>query len=119
MDAETRKRCADALRGATVETLREDADDLLGQVEVLSAGIAAGFANEDDPHIALWNRLAALCLAVAAMQERPTRMVYEDTMWDEEEDEPSRWAVRVPMTMAYERFPTLPAALAALIEGET
>ena len=70
------------------------------------------YADPDDR--ARLDRLAALALAVAMMMERPGRIIHVSDSWDDE-DQRGQWAVRVPMTMDYDRFNTLPAALAALL----
>jgi hypothetical protein len=99
MDAETRKRCADALRGATVETLREDAlvhakcaDTLEGMYREDGDPIPPGMVSQIVQH----RRTAALYLAVAALTENGVESV--------------DWGTQ--MTPAT-------SALAALIEGET
>jgi hypothetical protein len=127
-----RRKLAEVLAGATPETLREDArlseniaDNLLAQVANIQYG------SDDTPAVAIpvmlgnadmHNRLAALALAIAEMQERSERAIAQD---------PARphvvhWSVDVNVGQAdwiigdvganAER--TLPAALAHLLTGE-
>lgn len=97
---------AAALRDATVEQLREDAK--------LCAVLIKLRPGDSDP---MFRRLAALALAVAAWQERPARLSRFDNSWDDD-GHAAQWALRRPMTMHYDHFVTLPAALAALLEAE-
>lgn len=106
---------ADALAGATVEMLREDAALAVGYARRVGMDIET--CEEDADRL---RRLAALALAVAEMQERSTRVAREsgydpaDVRWSVDADGDTAWFDG----HMYNREPqTLPAALAFLLRG--
>ncbi len=109
MDADTRKTLADALRGATVEQLREDAKMVAEYAEELPW-------EESTP---MWRRLATLALAVATMQERAMKDAVvsgwnaAEVRWQVDSDGDTHW---FDGHMYGEEPRPLPAALAALVE---
>jgi len=107
MDAETRRRLADALREATGETLRQDAHLMLSMVEV-------GIGGDYDEVVRAWKVAAGLMLAVAEMQERAVHSAERHPDWFvDEQDGAAAWIEEGNGDIAR----TLPAALADLLEG--
>ena len=103
-----------ALRDATVGQLVVDSEDMARMakdVNQAEPGFVAVF-----PHDAkMFNRLAALALAVARMQEEAAS-VFCDSIPN---DPVGRWEVGFAFSMKPPLHgPTLPAALAALLEAE-
>jgi hypothetical protein len=123
MDAETRTRCADALAGATVEQLREDAfragiiaSNLRVQVEYIRKW------TDDTPQVvipvmlenaAMHDRLAALALAIAHASTTSDARI-------EQAGRAEYLILDIPMpdthTMGYGACDLIPA-LAALLRG--
>jgi hypothetical protein len=100
----TDPRIVAALREATGETLRQDAESLarFAAMDGYPEGDRMGIAREP------LQRAAAVLLAVAEMQEKALDCVEWDGVWHIDSDD--------EMT-ASRKGDTLPAALAALLEG--
>ena len=100
---------AAALRPATPEMLLDDAR---------VCATSALFTSHAD-EMMRYRRLAALALAVAEMQERQVYIVPADDTADRlAASDVAKWnAYAIGQGVASVRGPTLPAALAALVEG--
>lgn len=106
-----RNALADALAGATVEQLREDAEWLAGEARFEER-------HGDLGRVPRWERLAALALAVATMQERGEEAIEQNPdrphilSWMVGADGGVDW---VAGDVGDFGANTLPAALAALV----
>lgn len=121
LDPAVRQQIADALESASVETLREWAQ----WCSTWASGAEADHKTRSyEPHLraqAEWHirahrGLAALAIAVAAMQERAVYVVPADNP-DGAADVPAWQAYAIGQGVAHVHGPTLTAALAHLVRG--